>query len=136
MIVNFAIKTTKPTTETNISDMKNNNNQTARATASCDECTNYDEKNHKCTSRSGLFYGKNFAGHITESMAEATHDCQSFDAVRYMLTPKGCLCSALIDASVTLSDETLNQVWESFVDSMQRAGYLSDYEEGETNSEA
>lgn len=54
--------------------------------------------------------------------------CQYEDReeVRYILAPKGCFSVALLDNNVHLSDDVLDAVWDDFVESMTKFGYIEE----------
>ena len=45
---------------------------------------------------------------------------------KYVLTPKGCLMAALVDAGVNLDDETVDNVWDIFQELMIKFGYVEE----------
>lgn len=45
---------------------------------------------------------------------------------RYILAPKGCFSVALLDNNVHLSDDVLDAVWDDFVESMTKFGYIEE----------
>lgn len=45
---------------------------------------------------------------------------------RYILAPKGCFMTALVDAGVNLDDETVDNVWDIFQELMIKFGYVEE----------
>ena len=46
--------------------------------------------------------------------------------VRFKLTPKGCLAASLLNAGVELDLYDFDDIWNDFVDSMTRFGYVQE----------
>lgn len=45
---------------------------------------------------------------------------------KYILTPKSCLMTALVDAGVNLDDETVDDIWGIFQELMIKFGYVEE----------
>lgn len=99
---------------------------------SCDNCAYFDVDQHKCTNPDGLFYP--ILHVISDSMAQATHDCEAFDEAKYRISPKGCLYYALDQADVQLDTDVIEEVWKFFADAMRNCGYVKDDDEPETTN--
>lgn len=47
---------------------------------------------------------------------------------RYVLVPKGCFVTALLDRGIHLSDDVIDAVWDDFVEIMTKLGYIEECE--------
>ena len=45
---------------------------------------------------------------------------------RYVLTPRGCLCTALTDNNIKIGADDLDAVWSSFEELMRQHGYVEE----------
>lgn len=45
---------------------------------------------------------------------------------RYVLTPKGCFLAALLNNDIYLSDDVVDAIWDDFVESMTKFGYIEE----------
>lgn len=82
----------------------------------CSSCSHYEDG--RCTHNNGLLHSIP----ISESMADATHDCQSFDEARYKATPKGLLWVAIAE-HIQIPLDTADKIWDSFEEKMVKSGY-------------
>lgn len=86
---------------------------------SCCNCRHFSE-NNSCTNNNGKLYGII----LTNSLAEAEHDCSSYEEATYQITPKGYLWSALYEMGIELDQNIFDEVWQLFEEGMENGGYI------------
>lgn len=74
----------------------------------CCDCMHFNEEQHKCDHNNGLLHSI----HISDSMAEATHNCVSHEEKRVTITPKECFFASLMECG--LDDTQISAAWSAF----------------------
>ena len=50
------------------------------------------------------------------------------EEVRYILTPKGCLAAAMLNAGIDIGDADFDDLWNDFEKTMKSLGYIHEEE--------
>lgn len=91
------------------------------AEARCIACAHFDIDTNRCAHSGGLL---RHVKDISESMAEAVHNCTEYVELVFSLAPKGCLDLALKEVGISLDEEELGIVFDKFEQSMIDSGNL------------
>ena len=65
---------------------------------------------------------------MSESLAEANHDCDFFEEVRYCLAPAGIMIDVLYKHNIEVTMEEGKEIFEDFMSEMIKLEYITDKE--------